>query len=63
MAAPESSLPSGLNVHVGMELIASYHEWKPLGPRKGISSEFCEMEFSKNTLEGVRLAREIAIPE
>lgn len=52
MAAPESSLPSGLSVQPGMELIASGHEWKPLCPRKGISSDFCKIEFSKNTLEG-----------
>lgn len=50
---PESSLPSGLSVLPGTEPIASDHEWKPLCPRKGISSGFCEMEFSRNPLEGL----------
>lgn len=50
---PESSLPSVLRVLLGMELISSDEEWKPLCPRKEISSDFSEMEFARNTLEGL----------
>lgn len=50
---PESSLPSGLRVQLGLELIASDEEWRPLCPRKEISSVFSDMEFSRNTLGGL----------
>lgn len=60
MAAPASSLPSGLSGQTEMELIASDHEWKPLCPRKGISSDF--WVFQEYPWR-VRLAWEIAIPE